>query len=134
MTKATRIFAALATALLIAGCASSGASTDRGSPNLLTREQIMSINVPTLYDVVDRLRPRWLQGTGGEPSSVFGGENSIVVYQGQTLLGGPEILRQFSPDVAAELRYLDGPTASATLPGIGTRHISGAIVLQVTRN
>lgn len=134
MINATRFLPALMTAVLIAGCASAGASTDRGSQNQLTREQIMSVNVPTLYDVIDRLRPRWLQGTGGEPSSVFGGENSIVVYQGQTLLGGPDILRQFSPDVAAGLRYLDGPTASATLPGIGTRHISGAIVLTIARN
>lgn len=133
MRKNTRtMVSGLMAMFLVTACASSGApGMAGGRQDRLTREQIMAPNVTSLYDVIQRLRPRWLEATGGEPSSLLGGANAIVVYQGQSLLGGPEVLRRLSPDMAGELQYLDGPTASATLPGIGTRHVSGAIVIHL---
>jgi len=31
-----------------------------------------------------------------------------------------------------EIRYLDGATAKATLPGLGDRHVQGAIVVHLS--
>jgi hypothetical protein len=54
----------------------------------------------------------------------------VVVYQDQSLLGDVDTLRQLGPSAAYELRYLDGATATSTLPGIGSgRHIAGAIIV-----
>ena len=47
--------------VLLGGCATGRAKAASGRPDLLTREQIMSVQgVTNLYDVVQRLRPRWL--------------------------------------------------------------------------
>lgn len=99
--------------------------------DLLTRDQIMSVSgVNNLYEVVKRLRPRWLEPRGGDRS--FALPTEIVVFQDQAYLGDVEVLGQLSPEMAYELKWLDGPTASATLPGLGSRHVAGAIVLQTT--
>src|SRR5687768_4150262 len=80
----------------LGACASAGSSTTpgavRGDPDLLTQAEIESVGVGNLYDVVSRLRPRWLSARGG--SNFSGGGGGIVVYQNQTRLGGPEVLRQ----------------------------------------
>jgi hypothetical protein len=98
--------------------------------DVLTREEIMSLDMTNLYDVVDRLRPRWLTRRGGVIS--FDLETHVVVFQGQTLLGDIEILREVSPEEAYELQYLDGATATASLPGLGSQHVSGAIVIHTS--
>ena len=79
--------------LLPVACASSGGATGRDSSRL-TADEIQSVDVSTLYDVVQRLRPRWLdvRATTG-----FNGTDDIVVFQGQSLVGGTETLRQFTP-------------------------------------
>ncbi|MGH7446417.1 MAG: hypothetical protein ACRELT_02580, partial [Longimicrobiales bacterium] len=80
------------------------------------------------HDVVQRLRPRWLIARAGDRS--IGMSTGVVVYQDQALLGDVDTLRQLGPSAAYELRYLDGPTASSTLPGLGSgRHVAGAIIV-----
>ncbi|MHB1170565.1 MAG: hypothetical protein ACYC28_14910 [Longimicrobiales bacterium] len=114
--------------LLPVACASSGGATGRDSSRL-TADEIQSVDVSTLYDVVQRLRPRWLdvRATTG-----FNGTDDIVVFQGQSLVGGTETLRQFTPESVRWMEYLDGPRASNTLPGLGSRRVEGAIVLHTT--
>lgn len=129
MRRAAWLVTVLVVGLLNA-CTTATRSDD--GPNtrtdLLTREQIMSVTGATnLYEVVQRLRPRWLDARGGERS--FGLSTDIVVYQDQTFLGDVDTLGQLSPNMAWELRWLDGTTASATLPGLGSRHVVGAIIL-----
>lgn len=129
--KAGRMITLVAVLALLAGSAcasSSGGSGTNTRSDLLTREQIMSVDgANTLYEVVQRLRPRWLEARGGDRS--FGLSTDIVVYQDQSFLGDVSTLSQLAPDMAYELRWLDGTTASATLPGLGSRHVAGAIVL-----
>ncbi len=80
-----------------------------------------------LYDVVERLRPRWLVVRAPDRLNLSAG---IVVYQEQTFLGDAEILRQCSREMYYELRWLDGAVASATLPGLHPdQPVAGAIVL-----
>ncbi len=112
--------------LVVAACATTGEGT-RTNYNVITNEELNAITTATtLYEVVDQLRPRWL--TARAPRN-FGGAGDIVVYQDQAYLGSPDILRQFSREVVYSLRYLDGATASASLPGLGGRHVAGAIIL-----
>lgn len=117
-------------ALTVFGCASAGSGGTRIRQNVITPEELQASTVSDLYDLVQELRPRWLT-TRGQQS--FSAEPEIVVYQGQVLLGGLEMLRQLTPDMVHSLRYLDGPTASASLPGLGSRHVQGAIVIESKR-
>lgn len=117
-------------ALQMGGCAAGTRSTaSSGSFDRLTREQIVAVDgAQNLYDVVQRLRPRWLQVRAADRS--FGLSTAIVVFQDQTFLGDVSALRQLSPELPYEMRWVDGTTASATLPGLGSKHVSGAIVLK----
>ena len=121
--------AALVTLLAAAplwGCASTKASTGQNS-DVLTREQIMATNATNLFDVVNRLRPRWLQI---RTVSSFNLSDEIVVMQDGMNLGGPDALRQIVPELVYEIRWLDGVRASSELPGLMSgRHIQGAIIV-----
>ncbi len=125
-------FAALALFLLgsVMACASTGSSGARTSADRITAEELAEArgDVSNLYDLVNRLRPRWLANRS--PGSLVGGSYGIVVYMEQSFLGGPEELRNFSPDVATSLRYLDASEAVAQLPGLGSRGVAGAIVIK----
>lgn len=96
--------------------------------DLLTREEILGAEAANLYDVIQRLRPRWLQVHS--PRS-FSMETEIVVLQNDMYLGpAGEALRQMSPAAAFEIRYLDGTRAATVFPGMMSgRHIEGAIVV-----
>ena len=115
--------------LLLGGCATTRSAGSAGDPNILTREQIMSVQgVTNLYDVVQRLRPRWLTVRASDRS--FGMTTVIAVFQNQTYLGDVDTLRQLQPGMAFQLKYMDGTTAQNSLPGVspGT-HLAGAIIL-----
>lgn len=110
----------------VIGCASSGARV-KYDPNKITRDEIEAADVSTLFEVIQRLRPRWLDVRS---SRSFGNQTRVVVFQDQTLLGGVEVLRQLTADMASELEYLDGPTAANSLPGLGSTHVEGAIIIR----
>lgn len=109
-----------------------GCSTaTRGGPgsresNILRYDEMSAVKAASLHDVINQLRPRWLSSVNAPRS--FDLETALVVYQGQTYLGGEDVLKQFSPDKVAEVRFLDGAKASATLPGLGSRHVAAAII------
>lgn len=112
------------------GCAPA-TSVGGGSQNVITQEELAATNVNTLYEAINRLRPRWLtirstQTLGGA------GATAILVYQNQARLGGVEILRELDKRSAVWIEYLDGPTASATLPGVGSQDVEGAIIIHTT--
>lgn len=129
MMRAMRIGMVLLVLGVMAGCASAPTGSSSGRPDRLTREEIMSVNVTNLYEVVSRLRPQWLDvAKRGDRS--FALSTGIVVYQNQSYLGGLDVLRQMAPGFAQELDWLDGSTASNTLPGLGSQHVLGAIVVK----
>ena len=116
-----------------AGACSGNARPGTGTrQDLITNDELSSAEgVRTLYDVVQRLRPRWLEIRAGDRSFAIGtGRATIVVFQDQSYLGDVEYLKQIAPDLAYELKWLDGPTASATLPGLGSQHVAGAIIIR----
>jgi hypothetical protein len=119
----------------LGGCASTPSAEQRirTDPNVLTLEEIRSIEAANLYEVVQRLRPRWLapRARPGFGSESGGAEPEIAVYEGINRLGDLRTLRDLHPGFAERLRFLDGPTATASLPGAGPRNpLAGAIVIE----
>lgn len=120
-------------AVLTAGCATLGGFEEGGRADLLTREEILSVQgVSSLYDVVQRLRPRWLIMRA--PVRGFGMTTEIVVYENQLYLGNVDALRQLQPGMAFEMRWLDGIRAADLLPGLGSSRLpAGAIVISTAK-
>lgn len=110
------------------GCASTGARAEEGrNRDVLTREEILGAEATNLYDVVRRLRPRWLQVRS---TRSFNMETEIAVVQNEMYIGAAETLREMSPELAFEIRYLEGTRAAAAIPGLMSgRHIEGAIII-----
>lgn len=130
MSMNRRAFLAFVPVALIAtGCASSGTGGGSSNRDTLTREQMSEISANNVYEAVERLRPRWLQIRAARSMS---GPTEIVVFMNRSLMGGPEVLRQFTPSDVARLRYLDGPTAATQLSGLGGRAVEGAIIIEVS--
>lgn len=139
-----RMSIGLAVAAVAVGCsASSGAtprsSTPKADPDLITASEISSQSFRDAYDIVQRLRPNWFTRKSGgstarrmgtSPSSSAAGAG-LLVYLNNARLGGVEALRQLSASSIESLRFVDAATATATLPGIGSSVVSGAIVVRM---
>jgi hypothetical protein len=125
----SRIAGAFLITAVLAACASAGGERTRSDSSVLTREDMADVQVANLYDAVERLRPRWLQI---RTQLSLTSQTEIVVFMDRNFLGGPEMLRQFSPNDVVRLRYMDGTTASATLPGMANRSIEAAIIIEVS--
>lgn len=128
LSRKIALLSGLVAMLAVTACASTG-SGDGYRSDLLTREEIMSVEARNLYDVVRRLRPQWLQVRSRGERSFGGVPTEILVYQNQTQLGDVQELNRLSPSFAYQMKWLDGATASASLPGIGSRHVLGAIII-----
>ncbi len=119
---------AVAAVALAAACSQNPRSGSGSPSDHITHEELVSVSsASNLWEVVQRLRPRWLTPEGGVRYSLE--SSGVVLYQDQTRLGDSDMLRQFPPDMAYELRWLDGVTAAATLPGLGSVRVNGAIVI-----
>lgn len=122
------VVVALAVSGLVVACASSNTSEEGGRRDVLTREEIMGANATNLYDVVNRLRPRWLQVRS---TRSFNMETEIAVMQNDMYVGAAETLKEMAPELAYEIRYLEGARAATAIPGLMSgRHIEGAIIVR----
>lgn len=113
----------------LAACASTGGSNGNGRDiNHISGQEIAEVeaNVSNLYELIQRLRPRWLTVRGDRS---FSSATEIVVYQDQMFLGGIGTLRNLDPSFPHSLTYLDAAQATAQLPGLGSRSVEGAIVI-----
>ncbi|MBW3572641.1 MAG: hypothetical protein KY467_16180 [Gemmatimonadetes bacterium] len=110
-----------------AGADGSASAAPRVSRDLITQEELRGTGAANLFDAVQRLRPHWLRGAN--LSNRTAGGTEIVVYQGNTPLGGLDALRTLQVSYPASMRWLDGTQATNTLPGLGSRRVAGAIVI-----
>jgi hypothetical protein len=119
---------------LIAGIASAACAGKRAGdagprdPNTITLEEIAQADeegIRDLYELIDRQRPRWLQGRTPRSLNL---PTVIAVYHHETLLGGIDVLRGYPLASVTSLHYLDAAQAML-LPGAGSSHIEGAIVI-----
>ena len=81
----------------------------------------MAADLPTAYDLVEKLRRPWLRRTGA------GGE--VVVYQDERPLGDASKLRDIPATTVAELQYVDNVDAVRRWGG----GITGAVIVVVIR-
>jgi hypothetical protein len=134
MSSIRRLPTALGAFLLSAACSSASQSTPSamGNPNLITEQEIhtqMNAGVRNVHELVERLRPRWLQ-LRGERSINLG--TAIVVYHNQQAIGGPDSMRSFDLTNIRSIRYLDSAQAGQ-LPGTSGTHVQAAIVISTAR-
>jgi len=109
------------------GCAGNKPATGGSRSDVIDREAIMGAAAMNLFEVVSRLRPQWLNV---RTTQSFNLATEIVVYQNDMYLGGPDALKQIGPELAYEIRWLDGVRAASMLPGITSgRHVVGAIIV-----
>jgi hypothetical protein len=125
-----------AIALLSAqGCASSGtagtAKVTESSPDRITATEIAATTgASSAYDLVRRLRPRWLNAAA--TGSIGGGSirsQSLLVYLDGVKLGDVESLKTLTTSGITTMQYLDAVRAATVLRDVGSEAISGAIVI-----
>jgi hypothetical protein len=122
---------ALAAALVAgAACAGGGQAGDREFRdfNMLTYEQIQEVRASNAYDIVQRLRSRWLRGYGSTqlPGGGAAGDFVVQVYLDEVHLGGVARLREISYQEISYIRYLSPSEASSRW---GFNHGAGAIMV-----
>lgn len=91
--------------ILVAACAGGGSGTaPRSSSDVITTEELRSMETYSAYDAIARLRPQWLRSRvpGVEP----------VVFMDGSQLGGLEMLRTVQVSTLVEIRYRNGPDAT----------------------
>jgi hypothetical protein len=104
----------------------SEATRPPSAPNLITDAEIRTSSAASTYDLIRRLRPRWLAGFRG-PTTFGGGRvTELAVYEGGQHVGGPAFLRTLAPEAVLSLRYYSPTDAPAYF---GPEHTSGVIVL-----
>jgi len=127
MRKLTQLAASTGFAIiLIAGCAGGGSGSSGGGSDRITGEDLGSVDVANLYEVVQRLRPRWLEvrRTAG-----FEQDAAVLVFMDRTYLGGVDELRSLGPETAASLQYMGASQAQAELRAPGGMTMAAAIVI-----
>lgn len=122
-------------AVTLGGCASPSGGTaatqqsssrPRTSRDVITAEELATIDAQTALQAVQRLRPNFLQTRGGASMSINQGPVNVVVYVDQTRMGGPNSLSQIPVTEIREIRYLN---ASDATQRYGTGHGAGAIIV-----
>jgi hypothetical protein len=130
MSVRVPFFVAAALGALACGARSGSEGQPRPSySDVITREELQALEVRTAYEAIQHLRPRWLQVSGGPRS--FSIETEVVVFQDQMQLGNQDVLKTMGTEGIYSIRYMDGITAKASLPGLGDRHLQGAIVVSM---
>ena len=117
-------------ALSAPGCASGpkNAAAPRPRTDVITSEEMKSVQFSNLYDVIQALRFRWLQSRG--PDSINMQPGQVQVRLDDTQVGGVESLRSIAPIGVVQIQWVD-PTTAAGRWGMGYGH--GAIVISTRR-
>lgn len=115
-------------AVTAAGCATTGGGGDRtfSNPNLLTRAQIEEVRATDAYEVVQRLRSRWLRAQGTTQLPNAAGDFQVQVYLDEVHQGGVSELRDIGYQEIQYIRYYPPQQASARW---GFDHGAGAIMV-----
>lgn len=111
-------------------CTATRPGTSSRDPDLIARSEIEASTAQDAYELVQRLRPRWLISRGSRSLTMSTG---ILVFVNNSRMGGVDSLRQISRDAITSIRYLDAAQAIAELPGIGSEHAEAAIVVSTRR-
>ena len=100
------------------------APAQRGSTNVITQAEIERTAATTVLEVIERLRPNYLQTRGA--ISMTQKDLGVVVYADGTLLGDVSALSRIS---AADVKRIEYLSASEATQRYGTGHVHGAILI-----
>lgn len=114
-----------AMAIFVVACAAGGqgAGQPRSSRDVITAEELQTIQVSDAYAAVQRLRSAWLR-----PRS--GGGSPIAVFVDGVRAGDLDMLRQIPVITVRELRFIDPSDATTRW---GTGYTNGAIMVLTQR-
>jgi hypothetical protein len=127
------LFGAVAALVLVTACVSS--RNARLHPGLRDQSRLQADELASLgpnasmYEVVERLRHRWLEPRSVDPT-LPQATDQIVVYSGNSPLGGVDELRYVLARDVRSARFIGGREASALY---GPGHASGVILIEMVR-
>ncbi len=103
------------------------APTGRSSSvrDVLTGEELVETEQPTVYEALRQLRPRWLRPRG-RGLRMSGAVDVVSVYMGNQRMGSVDFLRSLPPRAVGELRLY---TAAEATTIFGTGNMGGAIAI-----
>ncbi|MBW3552915.1 MAG: TonB-dependent receptor plug domain-containing protein [Gemmatimonadetes bacterium] len=128
--KATRMALAVVTGLMMTACASTGGADENGSSssrNVITAEQLENMSNQSVYDVVRKLKPTWLQRRGHVS---FRGNTELLVILDDSQFHDFSLLTSMTAANVEEIRYMD-PRKATNKYGI---RASGGAILLTTRS
>lgn len=113
---------------LLQGCATTGESgASSRDTDVVTEEELREVFVSDLYQVVELLRPLWLQSRGVRSLS---GSTEIAVIRDGAYFGDITQLRSIPSNQVTRLEYIDGAAAAARIPGlVGSNRVVEAAIL-----
>jgi hypothetical protein len=138
MRYARRSTTLAALCIIVSGCAAAGAGGGGSENNSITRADIVDGQFTNAYDIVQRLRPRWLRTpraptsfrdgvpTGDPLGDLNQGPSRTQVYLDDTFLGAIDSLRRISADAIESVQWFDGTQATQRY---GTGNDAGAILV-----
>lgn len=115
----------------LAACASGGGAGQgarSGGGDLLTAEEMAEWASQDLFEVVRKLRPRWLQSRA--PATARGRQSIAIILDGVRQDGGPEVMRGFRTGDIQSVQYMNARDATTRY---GTDMTGGALVIQTRR-
>jgi hypothetical protein len=117
----------------LAGCASSagtsqqsGTAAPRRDTNLITADELATVQQGDLYSAVQQLRPSFLQTRGPTSTGVGTAPEVLQVYVNGVRTGDVSALRQLQAVDVKEVRRLSATEATQRY---GTGHTMGAILV-----
>jgi hypothetical protein len=96
-----------------------------GDPDVILEDEIAASGARNAYEVVERLRPRWLRS--GPPRSTRL-DTVILVYLDGNRLGDIDALRNLPVEHVRHMHVLDSAEAGM-LAGLGSQHVERAIMV-----
>jgi hypothetical protein len=105
-------------------------ATGRGSPNVLTGDELRETRAANLWDALRQLRPQWLRARASS-SLISGQGGEPVVYVHNVLHGPLRTLQQMNIDQVRRVEFIDGRDATTRF---GTGHGGGVIMVDLDRS
>ncbi len=124
---AQKLTLAIVLLLMTVACGAGGSGGSGLNSDLITREQIDEQGPSNAYNIIEALRPIWMQKRG---NTSFHNEGEIRVYLDNTSLGGIEALRGIHSDNIESITFLDERRASYRY---GPNHEHGVILVMTRR-
>ena len=129
LRAAVSVVAVVALAACASGGTSAGAGKTRYSQNVITADELATVDVTDAYQAIQRLRPQFLSNSRGptQMGTRSGTTDAgIQVYMNDQRLGDVSSLSQIPKNDIKEIRFLSASEASSRF---GTGNTAGAIVV-----